>query len=567
MPNINDFKLICNKSRKYFDLLTMSHGVDLSSLEETMKERMGFYIFMLENICSVKDIFDLTEMVTDTEFNKKLFNVDFEDYGIDAVQINHDDSTINLFNFKYREKFNTKKAQKINETIISTKFVNALINENLDDLKGKIKEKAEIILQKLTGNTIWKLMLYVVSNESFELSKSDGVLKQLEEMYGLEIIPIGLPYICQIMSIRPEPIDAELIVNIDAIMSFSESPISSSKSYIVRLPISEVIRVTSDNKDLRHKYNIEDLTPLSKVGLDYSVLFDNIRGLVLKSKYNDNISKSLKVEPERFFMYNNGLTITANDIDVKTVNANKKVKLIIKGFQVLNGGQTLRTIHEFNQKDVDNAERYLSSGEILVRIFKATSDEDLINKIAEYTNSQNSISNVDLKSLRSEQIQLEQHLDSYNIIYARKTGDTGLTTDKIYAHKISMERYGQVLFSIKGYPNKASNQKKQIFDKYYDFLFDENNLKIEESQIHIKRYFEVKKAYENNTTYKSSDQKVFYILYLDNHISKTIDEHIDSFEELMQQYKTTLDQPSTDARILIHKKFKEFLDEKLNITN
>lgn len=73
----------------------------------------------------------------------------------------------------------------------------------------------------------------------------------MKKMYGLEVIAVGLEQICQFISLRPNPINAELIVDNDAIMSFSESSISSSKSYIIRLPLSEIIRITCNNKQLR----------------------------------------------------------------------------------------------------------------------------------------------------------------------------------------------------------------------------------------------------------------------------------------------------------------------------
>ncbi|MBK7871276.1 MAG: AIPR family protein [Saprospiraceae bacterium] len=164
----------------------------------------------------------------------------------------------------------------------------------------------------------------MVSNENIELDKNDHHLKQLEDIYGLEVIPIGLPHISKIMSIRPSPVSCELVVDKDAVLSFSESSISSSKSYVLRLSISELVRITCNDSELRDKYNIEDYLPLSKRDIDYSILFDNVRGLVLRSKINPNISKSLKEEPSKFFLYNNGVTIVADDIVADPINANKK---------------------------------------------------------------------------------------------------------------------------------------------------------------------------------------------------------------------------------------------------
>ncbi|MEA3450536.1 MAG: AIPR family protein [Bacteroidota bacterium] len=278
---------------------------------------------------------------------------------------------------------------------------------------------------------------------------------------------------------------------------------------------------------------------------------------------NINDFKLIGKKSEKYF------NLLTNELEIdlsETVNAKKRVKLTIKSFQVLNGGQTLRTIHSFNKQDNKNIEEYIANSEVLVRIFKTTTDEPLNNKIAEFTNSQNSISNIDLKSLRSEQIQIEQFLDEHNIIYSRKTGDTGLSETKNYIHKISMERFGQILFSLKGYPDKASNQKKQIFDKYYDDIFSENNLNIAKSPEQVSRYFEIKREYERkNNNYKSSDQKIFYILYLDTHLSLEIPELISIFESLIQEYIPSSGNTVSDARKLIQLKFKEFIDTELNI--
>ncbi len=265
-------------------------------------------------------------------------------------------------------------------------------------------------------------------------------------------------------------------------------------------------------------------------------------------------------------MYNNGLTITAKDISAVPVNANKKVRLSIKSIQVLNGGQTLRTIHSFNLQDTKNIEEYLSKAEILVRVFKTSKDDNLNNSIAEYTNSQNSISSIDLKSLRSEQLQLEQFLDEHNIIYSRKSGDTGLDEKKSYIHKISMERFGQILFSLNGHPEKASNQKKQIFEKYYDDIFSSTSLIIENAPNQIKRYYEIKKEYDQlSDEYEVNEQKIFFLLYIDKHLNNDIKDEIIKFEESIKTYKPLTGKDVADSRKLIQLQFKEFIDETFRI--
>lgn len=561
MANINDFKLLNIKCKSYFGLLENELESTLNLPSEKHKERFGFYLFMLESICNVKDTYDLLDLITDQEFNTFIYNKRDEDFGVDAIYIDEENNYINFFNFKFREKFNEQNQQGINETFLSTKFTNALITNDIGGLTGKISIYAKEIIEKLNGNEIWKLRLYAISNESKELDVNSPEIRQLKDLYDLETVAIGLDTISKFMSIRPEPINSTIHIDKDSILPFVESSLSSSKSYIIRITASDLIRITCNDYNYRNEYTMENFQPLSDTQMEYNLLFDNVRGLIIRSKFNDNIFKTLKEEPSRFFMYNNGLTITANNIETEPTNANKKLKIIITDFQVVNGGQTLRTLHRFNQQDKDNITKYLSNCEILLRVFKTPTTDNIRNKIAEYTNSQNSISNIDLKSLSSEQIQIEQFLDENDIIYARKIGDTGLTSSKKYIHKISMEKFGQILFSIQGFPEKASNQKKQIFDKFYPQIFSEKNFDISRSAQFVKRYFEVKKEYDSLTLYQSSDQKIFYILYLDTKLNKGLTDQILFFESVVQSYRSN--EKISDARKLINTRFKEKLDGEI----
>ena len=185
------------------------------------------------------------------------------------------------------------------------------------------------------------------------------------------------------------------------------------------MSLPELIRITCNDPILRNDANKEGDESLIKAHVDLNVLFDNVRGFILRSKFNDNIVKSLYDEPQRFFYYNNGITIIANDIKSTESRIGGKWNFIVSDFQVVNGGQTLRSIHKFNQSDENNMINKLTKAHILVR-FLRISDNNLRNKIGEFTNSQNAISLSDLRSLRSEQIQLEQFLDAHGIQYFRK---------------------------------------------------------------------------------------------------------------------------------------------------
>jgi len=197
-------------------------------------------------------------------------------------------------------------------------------------------------------------------------------------------------------------------------------------------------------------------------------------------------------------------------------------------------------------------------------MFVADGSSDTVNKIAEYTNSQNTISPSDLKSLSSEQIAIEQYLNEHDIVYARKTGDTGVTENKNYKHKISMIKFGQLLLALAGYPEKSSNQKKQIFGSYYDMLFGKDNFDIQESPRIVERYYEVVSSYDKIESIKSIEQKHFYIMYLDTKKeSVSIRAKIDFLEKMIRTYATASD--TSDARKMIQVGFKNHVDDHISM--
>ncbi|NJN74797.1 MAG: hypothetical protein HC799_19440 [Limnothrix sp. RL_2_0] len=105
MANLNDFKLVQRISRRYADLLFAELGVEKQFEKDVHKERLGFYPFIIENVCGITDLSLIDEIITDTDFNRELHENAGDDCGIDVVHIDEDNNLILLFNFKYRETF------------------------------------------------------------------------------------------------------------------------------------------------------------------------------------------------------------------------------------------------------------------------------------------------------------------------------------------------------------------------------------------------------------------------------------------------------------------------------
>ena len=561
MATRNDFKILDQKCFRIFQLASstiLKFDEDVTDkLDEQTKKRFGFYYLILQYVLGINDYDELTSLICDQEFNSKLLKDNSPDEGIDAVYVNEDERIISVFNFKFREKFNLDKEQSINEILHSEKFFNA-IDKGRKSFEGKIGEAAERIIECNDSSDVWKTFFYVVSNENISIDRESAAIKDLEDVHGITVCPIGLNEIVDFMSMHPKAINADLLLPSKSVISYSEDSLSSDIYYILCICLTDLIRITSDNSTLREDTNLEDDSRLSSVDVEKDVLYENVRGYILRSKFNGNILRSLDSEPEKFFFYNNGLTIVAKDINSQKVNSNKKVRLQIRDFQVLNGGQTLRTIHKFNRINRENINK-LSQASVLVRVMKVAED-DLKSKISEYTNSQNAISQIDLKSMRTEQVQLQSFLSSHNILYIRKNGDTG-EDNKDYKCTVTIQQMGQILYAVKGYPGQVSNKKKDIFTKEYDALFCTDDLLSNQTIEYIQAFFKIKKEYK--TRGRIMDLKLFFILYLSVKLGRTdYKELIDEFEKYLETKK---DSEMKTSRLLITPTFMSGLKAEFNI--
>ena len=560
MATRNDYLLLEQKCLRHYQLALpyLQSKKGKQEFPKEMQARFGFYYFILKLYTELSEHSDITKIITDTDFNAKFFDKPETDEGIDAVYIDEENNHIQLFNFKYRFPFKPESIPSKDEALKSSKFFSVLLTQN-NNLSGTMKNIADRIIEKLNGSEVWNISFYIVSNENHSLRVDDPNLEQLRSIYGVEIVSIGLDEVVEETSPRPQQIDATLLLSKESIMSFKETSLSSDISYIVTLPLTELIRITCDDPQIRNKYNWEEDTILEKVKMDPQVLYDNVRGFMGRTKFNRNIEISLDTQPKRFFFYN-GITIIADDISTEDTNMKTKVKFRIKNIQVLNGGQTLRTIHNYNSKNKANLTEILSTAQVLVKFLKVTSEE-LKGNIAEFTNSQNSISLRDLRSLRIEQIQLEEYLGNSGILYERKRGDVGDLKNN-YKTSVSLDLMGQILLALEGYPEQVSNKKREIFSSYYNKLFVANaKLLSKETIDSIWAYREIESMY-SKSQYDETVQKNMYILYLCDYFeTKEYLKVINLFENFISKYSKTVpeDKRKAQSRYLIDSTFREAL--------
>ena len=291
---------------------------------------------------------------------------------------------------------------------------------------------------------------------------------------------------------RTEPPSIELKLNYERI----EPKISSHhKTLVSVITGDEVVR-------LRQQYR-------------YKLFDKNLRFGLGRNKINSGIMETAKGEPENFYFYNNGITITSKSFKFKPTNG----KLSVSYPQIINGAQTVNAIYEAfvetknkiarRNPSGDSEEKAKKQFERISLLFRVIQDDKkgikktspFEENVIRYNNSQNSIRETDFYANKPEQIKLQKLFGEFGYFYEIKRGDRKYLESGKEEHnllkkkkddfehwneKIDIEKLASIWMAYQQDPTLDKIQKRNIFgyaqDKYYEVIFEDAE-KIKESQV------------------------------------------------------------------------------------
>ena len=135
------------------------------------------------------------------------------------------------------------------------------------------------------------------------------------------------------------------------------------------------------------------------------LLEQNVRVfLQSRGKVNKGIKVTLENEPSMFFAYNNGITATAEDVEIVS-EAGKLLLRRLKNFQIVNGGQTTASIHMAQRNKVNVSLTFVQMKLSVVDPERATR---MVPKISEFANSQNRVNAADFFSNHPFHVRIEE---------------------------------------------------------------------------------------------------------------------------------------------------------------
>ncbi|HEX2207518.1 MAG TPA: AIPR family protein [Longimicrobium sp.] len=133
----------------------------------------------------------------------------------------------------------------------------------------------------------------------------------------------------------------------------------------------------------------------------------NVRSfLQARAKVNRGIRDTLKTEPARFLAYNNGISATAEHVEIADCGDGVPGITRITGLQIVNGGQTVASIHRARERDhVDLKNVYVQAKLSIVR---PEHIETLVPLISRYANTQNKVNEADFSANHPFHVRLQQ---------------------------------------------------------------------------------------------------------------------------------------------------------------
>jgi hypothetical protein len=138
------------------------------------------------------------------------------------------------------------------------------------------------------------------------------------------------------------------------------------------------------------------------------LLEKNVRTfLQFKGKVNKEIRKTLREKPDMFFSFNNGISTTASEIELKTVDGMLYITRLYD-WQIVNGGQTTASIAaSLNDRSVDLSKVFVPMKISVIR--DQEHSDEIIKAISTSANSQTAIKNSDFSANDPYLIDLEKY--------------------------------------------------------------------------------------------------------------------------------------------------------------
>lgn len=314
---------------------------------------------------------------------------------INAYDYNDDNETIDLFITIFKSE---NRLQKVSDKDVDDAFTKVLnffwmaregrLLSKIDESDDTVFELVQIIEQ--TKNSVSNLRIFVLTNGT----ASDDIIPHAKEEKGVyidfQLWDIERVYQQYLIHSGKQKIEINFLTDYNHKLKclYMDNVSEKVDAYLAIIP----------GKILAEIYE----------KFRQGLLEKNVRTfLQFKAKVNQGIRDTIRKEPDMFFAYNNGISTTAEKIEIDFED-NVPYITRIENWQVVNGGQTTASIFSTSMdKGIDLSKVFV---QMKISVIKQAEEMDkIVPKISRFANSQTAIKESDFSSNTPYHIALENY--------------------------------------------------------------------------------------------------------------------------------------------------------------
>ena len=374
------------------------------------------------------------------------------DAGVDGLfigDIEEGDFVVTIFQGKYKVKdlhgtanFPENGLQAALRTIevLFDPYRNVALNEKI---APPIAEIRSLILD----GYIPTVRLVLCNNGTRWTEQAEGWVREAKQIYGERLEVLHFNHDAIVRSLQRGP-------HIDTILTLSGGIVTEDLNFkrvlIGMISVHEVHRLFEEHGDQLLERNVR-------------------RFLGHTNRINTEIRDTL-LDPDRspnFYFYNNGITVICDRFDFNALQRyDHRVQL--RNLQIVNGGQTCKTIHQ----TLSDNRACADESSVLIRIYQLPDElREVVGDITRATNSQSPVDLRDLSSNDELQRALALGMEELGYVYKRHRDDGGVGADTVTSGMVAEA----VLAVWRERPHQAKFRRREHFGKLYDTIFRDLN--------------------------------------------------------------------------------------------
>ena len=405
------------------------------------RKKSATFVLLCMSTCLEMTLEDSAELLTEGG----------NDAGVDGLhvgEVEDDEFLVTIFQGKYKIRDLSGKANfPENDVQKAVGTVQVLFDPYRKvALNKKIAPKIEEIRSLIQDGYIPNVRIILCNNGDRWTSQADNWVADAEKNYGgkVKFLHFNHDFIVSILQ-RREQVDTTLKLSGQAIVE----DMNYMRVLVGRVSVQEIQRLFNDHGNSLLERNIRRYLGLHSNRVNTAI--------------HDTLCDSNK--SDKFYFYNNGITAICDRFDYNAFQQSDH-QVQLRNIQVINGGQTCKTIQETLNGYLP--EMVGHSAYVLIRVYQlADTHKDFVQDITCATNSQNPVDLRDLRSNDEIQRQLELGLSGLGYTYKRQReeggGGSSVVTSSIVAEA--------VLAIWRERPHQAKFRRKEHFGKLYEDIF------------------------------------------------------------------------------------------------